>query len=180
MVTVAGVDLRGSDRRPSGVAVISGRDLRVESLYSDEEIVDFLTRHKALVVAIDSPLSHSPSYRHVDRVMVRLGFRVLPPGWRGMSMLVERGVRLASRLSSMGVVVLETHPRSALKSSKCRGLGELASRLGLALPGRLTRDEEDAVVASAVSLMYVEGAVVEVEGVDGRIYLLPPVCGGSD
>jgi predicted nuclease with RNAse H fold len=176
MVAVAGVDLRGSGRKPSGIAILHDKGLYINRLYSDEEILRRLLEFNVKIVAVDSPLAHSSSFRHVDKTMIKLGLRVLPPGWRGMRMLVERGIKLASSLSSLGILVLETHPRSALKTSRCGNLGELASKMGVPQPSGLSRDEEDALIAAFVSLKFLQGEVIEVEGVDGRIFLLPPVC----
>jgi predicted nuclease with RNAse H fold len=176
MVAVAGVDLSGSERRPSGIAILHDGGLYVHRLYSDEEILRKLLEFNVKIVAVDSPLALSSSFRDVDRSMIKLGLRVLPPGWRGMRLLVERGIKLASSLSSLGILVLETHPRSALKTSKCGSLSELASKMGFSQPGRLSRDEEDALIAAFVSLKFLQGEVIEVEGADGRIFLLPPVC----
>ncbi len=175
--SVGGLDPSASPRRPSGVAVIEleGRRLaRVELLRGDPEIVAALEGVDAL--AVDSPLSipAAGAFREVDLEMMRRGFRVLPPSWRGMSMLVERSTRL---LRMIGAPAFETHPRSALAASGCRGVEELLGALGIshgALPG--SRDALDAVIAAAVALEVVEGSATEVRAPDGSIYLIPGVC----
>ncbi|WP_440059694.1 DUF429 domain-containing protein [Thermogladius sp. 4427co] len=176
MVKTCGVDLRGSPSRPSGIAVLSDKVDFIGLAYSDSEIIDTITRFKPVLAVIDSPLSHSKSFRNVDRAMIRLGFRVLPPGWRGMRMLVERSLRLASILSNYGIRVLETHPKSALKSSRCSSIDELARRMGYTVPGGLSEDEKDALVSALVGVAYLRGLVVEITDTDGSIFLLPPIC----
>ncbi len=181
MVAVAGIDPSGSPRRPSGVAVIiDGRFVYIGTVFTDREIIDPILGYGARIAAIDSPLSHAPGYRRVDIAMKRAGYPVLPPGWRGMRMLVERSLRLADALRRHGVVVIETHPRSALRSSGCSDPGEAAEAMGIEAP-RLTglrRDAVDAVVAALVAYAYASGQARVISDADGEIYLLPRLCSG--
>jgi len=183
MVKYAGIDLAGSPRNPSGVAILDSTDtismVFIGILHNDDEIIELLTRFKPVVVAIDAPLSHSRGYREVDRLLLRHNYRVLPPGWRGMSMLVDRALTLVRSLTSMGIKVIETHPRSALKSSGCRSPSELAERIGLSFEKRLSRDEEDALVASVVAYGHDHGYTVVFRATDGEIILLKPICTGN-
>ncbi len=180
MVVVAGLDPAGSEKRPSGLAVIHGNSLiYISRLYSDREIIGVVREYMPTVIAIDSPLSHTiHGYREVDRVMKRLGYRVLPPSWPSMRMLVTRSLRLVDAFLSMGISVIETHPLSALKSSGCRDWVELAKKLlhGFTIDRRLSRDEIDALVAALVAKTYVDGVAKAVSARDGVIYLLPKVC----
>lgn len=172
---VVGIDLAASERRCSGVALLCSSSRRVESVgcaRSDEEIVSMASA--ARVAAIDAPLAERPSMREVDRKMISLGFRVLPPSFGAMRALTERGWRLREILSSLGVEVIETHPRSALRSSGARDVEELAAMLRLSLPplAPLSRDERDAIVAAAVALCRLEGCYYTIEASDGVIYLI--------
>jgi len=180
MVKYAGIDLAGSPRNPSGVAILDSTDTIsmafIGILHSDDEIIELLARFKPVVVAIDAPLSHSRGYREVDRLLLRRNYRVLPPSWRGMSMLVDRALTLVRSLTSMGIRVIETHPKSALKSSGCRSPNELAERIGLSFEERLSRDEEDALVASIVAYGHDRGYTVVFRAADGEVTLLKPIC----
>ncbi len=175
-----GIDPSGSPRRPSGVAVLADKQaVYIGLARRDEEILDVAASYKPVAAAIDSPLSHAEGYRRVDIAMKKAGFPVLPPGWRGMRMLVERSLGLAAKLSSMGIVVIETHPRSALRASGCGSPEEAAEKMGVEVPRLrgLRRDAVDAVIAALVAQAYVEDRAAVIEDVDGRIYLLPRLCG---
>lgn len=175
---VAGIDLAATSRRPSGVAVISDKTLLfIGKAYYDQEIIDIMRSAKPSVVAIDAPLSPSDRYREVDLLMKRSGYPVLPPGWRTMRLLVIRGVKLRETLQKYGIAVIETHPKSALKSCMCSLPAELFSRVGINPGRRLTRDEEDALIAALVAKYYIEGRAKSISAVDGVIYLLPKICG---
>ncbi|MEM0342439.1 MAG: DUF429 domain-containing protein [Desulfurococcus sp.] len=181
MVIYAGIDLAGSPRNPTGVALIKhnggARIVFIGVLYSDGEIIDLLGVFKPNIVALDAPLTPGHGYREVDLLLLNNGYRVLPPGWRGMRLLYERAVRLTRILCNMGIKVVETHPRSALKSSGCRNIYELVGKLSLPARTGLTRDEEDALIASIVAMEYARGEAVSFKAPDGEIFLLKPLCG---
>lgn len=177
MVRVAGLDPSGSERRRSGLAILDDNDLIYLNMpRSDSDIVEAVLSYMPAVIAIDSPLSYAERYREVDLLMKRLSYRVLPPGWKGMRKLVERSISLKRVFEGRGVAVIETHPRSALKSSGCRDFEELLSKHGIALNRAASRDEYDALVAALVAKHYVSGSALKVEARDGAIYLLPRVC----
>ncbi len=179
MVIVAGLDLRARSDKPTGIAFLKDNKLVfVSKTYTDEEIIALLTRYKPLVVALDAPLSHANGFREVDKKMIRQGYRVLPPGWKSMKMLVSRALRIKALLSDKGIYVIETHPRSSLKSSGC-SIEELLGMVGIEKERIrcLSRDEVDAVVAALTAYYYVRGEYVSVKDVDGEIILLPRICG---
>ncbi len=177
MVRVAGIDLAGSPRNPSGICILF--DTKIDFLgilYSDEDIVSLIMSRKPRIVAIDAPLAHSKGYREVDKEMIRHGYRVLPPGWRSMKILVSRALLIRERLEENGIKVIETHPRSALKSSGCSSIYELLAIYGIRLEEKVSRDEVDAIIAALVAYHYELGDVEVVEAKDGKIYLLPRIC----
>ena len=169
-VKVAGID--PSLRRPSGVAVIEGG--RLKSWLADwGDVARDVSG--SLVIAIDAPLTLPKSgyFRDVDKAMVRLGLRVLPPGWRWMRELALRSIELASRLREGGSIVIETHPRSVLKYLNIGSLEELASLLGVTINEvNGGRDAVDAAVCALVAYSYVICASESVKGSDGEIYLV--------
>jgi predicted nuclease with RNAse H fold len=187
MVAVfAGVDLAASTKRPSGVAIIGATKERrfqlifIGLLYSDDEIIDVITKHGAQIVAIDSPLTrplNGGHYRAVDLAAKKMGYRVLPLTWRGMDKLVSRGITLANKLVSAGVKVIETHPLSALRSSGCSDVKWLCSKLGIDTSSySLSKDEESGLIAAIVAGFYYFGASTVIKERDGEIYLLPRIC----
>jgi len=177
MVIVAGLDPSASPRKYSGVAVLDDyTPIHVSRLKSDLEIITTILSFKPLVVAIDSPLSHAETYREVDLILKRMGFRVLPPGWRGMKLLVERSLKLKKLMEENGVAVIETHPLSAVRSSGCKDHISLLAQHGIVFERELSRDEYDAVVSALVARYYVSGSAVKIEASDGVVYLLPRIC----
>ncbi len=180
---VAGLDLAALERNCCGYAVIDlelSRLVGLKCLYEDEEIVASILTDNVKVVSVDSPIAREPRLRAVDRAAMKLGFRVLPPNLGYMSKLTIRGWNLYERLTSVGVIVIETHPRSALKSSKAGSVVDLARRLGVDLgeyeSRRLRKDLRDAIVAALVSLCYVRGdCVSQIVAEDGAIYLIKPL-----
>lgn len=177
-----GLDPSASPRRPSGAAMIAlgrgGPRLEWAALLSgDDEIVSALRGADA--VAVDSPLSlpSSGALREVDRELIRMGHRVLPPAWRGMRELAARSISIVGRL---GARAIETHPRSALASSGCCGVGELLGAAGVAHgPLPASRDALDAVVAAVVAMEALEGRSLVVRAPDGEVHLSARLCRGS-
>jgi predicted nuclease with RNAse H fold len=176
----SGLDLSGNPGRCSGYSEIDvdmRAIVRVGCLYRDEEILSVIVG-RVSIVAIDAPITHEPRVRELDRIVIRMGFRVLPPSLGGMRILTQRAWRLYGGLSSMGVRVIETHPRSALKNSGFEDPVDLIRWLGIKPPpeipkGRFARDIMDAIVASLVAYCYLEGGCVEeIRASDGVLYLI--------
>ncbi len=185
MPIVGGLDLAGSPKRPSGLVILdtlSNTILYAGIVYDTEKIVNTITAYTPTVIAIDSPLSHSQrGYRLVDIELKRRGYRVLPPSWRGMKMLVDRALVIMKRLVEKNIAVIETHPRSALKSSRCETIWDLLVSTGIkGLPQYLPKDVADAAISAVVAKFYVEGRAVYISASDGIVYLLPPLCGDSE
>ncbi len=180
-IRVGGIDPSASRRRPSGVAVVEGDTIVPGLARSDEDIAAWMGGAK--VVAIDAPLSLPASprlWRDADKAILLMGYRLLPPTWGSMRALTLRARRLVLVLRDKGVgEVVETHPRSALLNTGCRGLGELVALMGLGLDRpeeTLSRDERDAVIAALVAYNYYSGEKTCIARVDGEICLLPRLC----
>ena len=108
MTTVLGIDLAGSPRRPTGVAIARNDRVRFLTAYLDEEIVNVIVKTKPLIVAIDAPLSMPTrrGMREVDRMMHKLGYPVLPPTFPGMRALTARGMKLFRLLEEAAIRVI--------------------------------------------------------------------------
>lgn len=176
---VGGVDLSGTPKRPTGVAIIrEGVLIYADKVFYDGEIIDIIKHYSACLVAIDAPLSTAKTYRKVDLAMKRRGFKVLPPGWRGMRTLTLRAMRIKRILEAMGVKVIETHPSSAIKSSGLYDIVELIRFFvevhDWSFMGK-GKDVVDAVIAACVAWSYVQGHSIAVKEIDGEIHLLPQV-----
>lgn len=180
---VSGLDLAAESRNCSGYAVIDLRSMslvKLVCLYDDDQIVSSMISDQVGVAAVDSPIAREPRFRSLDREMVRRGFRVLPPSFGHMRELTARGWRLYERLAAEGIEVIETHPRSALKSSGAADCLSLAESLGVDLgtykSRTLGRDLRDAIVSALVALCYVRGdCLLTVTAEDGTLYLVRPL-----
>jgi predicted nuclease with RNAse H fold len=177
---VSGLDLSAESYNCSGYAVIDPQAVRLtrlECLYSDEQIVSAILADSVVLVSVDAPLVEVPRFREVDRVAIGKGFRVMSPTFKHMRKLTERAWKLYKELLIAGVQVIETHPRSALKSSGVGDVVSLASTVGVdlgQLGSRLVRkDLADALVAAIVALCYLRGDCIDfIEASDGIIYIL--------
>lgn len=149
-----GIDL--AVKRPSAVGVLEGDIVCVKELMTNEEIYEECK--DALVISIDSPLSHSSGYREVDKLMKRRGYKVLPPSW--MKSLVDKAISLQKTFSN--ATVIETHPTSSMKNVNINWK-EIDN----------SKDVVDAIMCALVSLHYHEGKAVEISANDGKIFLLP-------
>ncbi|HDD25817.1 MAG TPA: DUF429 domain-containing protein [Acidilobales archaeon] len=177
MVIVSGLDLSGTSRSISGFVVISDAVvIYVGSLRTNEEILDKVKEFMPEVIAIDAPLSHAPGYRKIDLRLRSLGFKVLPPGWRGMKKLIDRALILKEAFEDLGIKVIETHPSSAIKSSGLKSWEELLNLGMIKLAHDIrpkNKDEVDALIAATVAYFYVKGNTLVIKDVDGEVYLLP-------
>lgn len=182
-----GLDLAALESRCSGYAVIVCSDVCVlkvfKCLYSDYEILNEvlqLGRVGDVVVSVDAPFSIGSGMRDVDRKMLSMGFKVFPPGFSHMRRLTMRAEKLVREFVSNGLNrVYETHPRSALLSSKCGSVEEVLSRLGITSNtdlSSLRKDVRDAIIAATVSYCIDNNCCLVVEGVDGSITLLNTIC----
>lgn len=181
--SLAGIDLAGSQQRPTGLAILgikggSGpRLLFLGVVHSNNEVLELVERYRVKYASIDAPLSPSMrGYRKVDLVLIRSGLRVLPPSFPGMRALTQRALEIKKSLEARGVIIIETHPRSSLKLSGCRDLDELLDRHNISVGRRIRKDEGDALVCALTAYYYVFGNVVMFKEVDGEIALLPPIC----
>ncbi|WP_291767093.1 DUF429 domain-containing protein [Caldivirga sp. UBA161] len=167
-VKFGGIDL--SVKRMSGVAEVSDGVLVSGLVGSNDEIINAL--RDSSVVAIDAPLSGVGKYRDVDRLMFKMGLRVMPANWRWMIKLGERATWIRNRLEELGIKVIETHPWSVLHWLNT-DLIQLSSKLGvrkLVINGG--KDAYDAAVCALVALAYVMGKVKRVAANDGELYLI--------
>ena len=182
---VAGLDLAAKPERCSGYAAIDLGELAVKEvgcLGDNESIINAV--RNARVVAVDAPLTlpKRGGFREVDRLLIKVGGRVLPLTLRGMAMLTRRGINLAKNLERLGVKVIETHPRSALVVSGCSTLQEVFDVLGIKVfePYRplldTKRDLRDAAIAAVVAACYLRGCATRIKAVDGEIWILKKLC----
>ncbi|MCW5797822.1 MAG: DUF429 domain-containing protein [Nitrospira sp.] len=179
---VVGVDLRASEIRPTGLAILEG-DLAATCLVkTDQQIIDETIRCNPDVISIDSPLGipigrcctrdachcrSSGILREAERILWRRGVKVFPCLLPSMQKLTERGMRLADEFRKRGFSVIESYPGAAQDIMRIPRKGSSVAELaqGLAnfgIRGRFitkpcSHDELDAITSAVVAHFYLAG-----------------------
>lgn len=182
---VVGIDLTGSEKRPSGWCFLDGRDVTTAALAGDEEIVARTVKENPHVISIDSPLSlpdgrtsvfdDDPGraefgiMRYCERVLKRRGVNVYPALIPSMQRLTARGIRLAGQFRKMGFPVIESYPGAAQDimgiPRKRKGLEYLEQGLaefgvsGPFIKEPVSHDELDAITSAIVGVFFWAGQV---------------------
>ena len=174
---VVGIDLAGSPKRNTGICAVRGRVvLSYQTVYTDDEILNFVKEFNPKLVAIDAPLNLPPGrksiedrngehFRPCDRELLARGIRFFPITLGPMRSLTTRGIALKGRLSRMGYEVVEMFPGAAQdvwgiprKQDGLRRLKNGLVKLGLkGLNGKMNGDELDAVTGALVGRYFLEG-----------------------
>jgi len=173
---IVGIDLTGSEKRATGWALMDGANATTKPLSTDDELFNETVAVKPDLVSIDSPLSlpegwidpdapcAQPIYRKCELALKRMGISVFWCLLPTMKCLTKRGMRLAQRLRTAGVKVIESYPGAAQdllgiprKGSSLEELKWGLSRAGIKgeyLHGKVTHDEVDAITSALVGLFY--------------------------
>jgi predicted nuclease with RNAse H fold/uncharacterized protein YprB with RNaseH-like and TPR domain/dephospho-CoA kinase len=188
--TVVGIDLTGSEARPSGWSVLSGSEAVTDMVASDDEIVSRTVAAKPDIVSVDSPLSvpfgrtrvedDDPGreqfgiMRRCERELKRRGINVYPCLLPSMQRLTRRGISLAARFRSMGIPVIESYPGAAqdIMGIPRKGVGVEFLKQSLVDFGirgsfandKVTHDELDAITSAIVGLFFVSGRFEALSG----------------
>ncbi len=189
-MVVIGLDLAGSEARPSGLCILRDMSAVTCVLYSDEEIIQSIEDSKPKIIAIDAPLTlpkgrksleqrSSIHLRECDRELLKRRIRFFPLTLGPMRKLTARGIRLRKILEKKGFKVIEVYPGGAQDvlgiPRKQHGLDKL--RKGLRKTGikglhdRMTHDELDAVTSALVGKMFLEDRTETFGRIDGQIVM---------
>jgi uncharacterized protein YprB with RNaseH-like and TPR domain/predicted nuclease with RNAse H fold/dephospho-CoA kinase len=196
---VVGIDLTGSEARPSGWCLLNNDFAETKRLGSDDEIINETLEAKPNIISIDSPLSipegrttvsdDDPGrnlygiMRYCERILKKRGVNVYPCLIPSMQKLTARGIRLANQFRSLGIPVIESYPGAAqdiMGIPRKRASLELLAR-GLQLFGikgdftrnNVTHDELDAITSAVVGLFFWSGRY-EALGNEEEEYLTIP------
>jgi predicted nuclease with RNAse H fold/dephospho-CoA kinase len=200
---IVGIDLTGSESRPSGFAVVEGPHASTRMIATDDELLSATLAASPAIVSIDSPLSlprgrtsvgdDDPRRREFgimracERTLKRRGINVYPCLLPSMQKLTERGMRLAQRLRRLGVPVIESYPGAAqdIMGIPRKGAGEEWLKLGLVEFGmqgafatdRVRHDELDAITSALVGLFFIAGKFEALGGPEENALIVPRVDG---
>ncbi len=172
-----GVDLTGSEQRPSGVALLEDyRVVYTRRVKTDAEIINLVVNGGVDITSIDSPLSLPEDakkiYRNCELELKRRGVGVYWCLLPSMKALTMRGIALAERIRRHDTwnipnshLVIESYPGAAQDllgiPRKGQGKDELRAglcRFGIGYIGKdLSHDELDAITAALVGILYLRG-----------------------
>lgn len=196
---IVGIDLTGSENRPSGWCFLDGEHAFTQRLGSDGDLVEATLDAQPILISIDSPLSLPKGRRCVsdddpgretygitrecERILKKRGINVYPCLINSMQNLTARGIRLAARFRSLGIPVIESYPGAAqdiMKIPRKRASLEFL-KTGLAefgitgdfLTHSVSHDELDAITSAIVGLFFWSGRF-EALGNDEEDYLIIP------
>src|SRR5512147_2841832 len=174
---VVGIDLAGSPLRNTGICTLRGMTISsIDTLHTDQEILDYIGLIRPDLIAIDAPLSLPPGrksleernaehFRPSDRELMKRGIRFFPITLGPMRLLTARGIRLKKILTRRGYPVIEIYPGAAQDifgiPRKQHGLSKLLrglERLGLrGLNKEMNGDELDAATGAFVGRLFLKG-----------------------
>ena len=196
---VVGIDLTGSERRATGWCYMEGYRAETRLIRTDDEILQEIRSAKPQLVSIDSPLSLPQGRIHVrdddpgrvrfgimrqcERTLKRRGINVYPSLIPSMQGLTGRGIRIAEKIRSLGIPVIESYPGAAqdiMNIPRKRASLDLLKE-GLRLFGvtgnflfsKVTHDEVDAVTSAVVGMFFWSGRF-EALGNEVEDYLIIP------
>ncbi len=193
---VVGIDLAGSERRPTGICVLEGRRAEVRVVQTDDEILKAVG-DDAQVVAIDAPLSlpkgrcclrddcscaGQSHFRICDLELRRMKIKFFPITLGPMRQLTLRGLALKEKLEKRGFRVFETYPGAAQdiweipRHKDPRGLKEGLKRfkvVGNWLRPGVTNDELDALTCALVAREHMERNTIVIGDPEEGLMILP-------
>jgi predicted nuclease with RNAse H fold/dephospho-CoA kinase len=180
---IVGIDLTGSEARPTGWCFLNGLKAKTETISTDDDIIRRTIDASPDLVSIDSPLclpfgrqsvfDDDPTrdefgiMRFCERELKRRGVNVYPSLLPSMQKLTARGIRLANVFRSHGLPVIESYPGAAQDIMRIprKGAGEEWLKLGLKGFGirgkftssKVTHDELDAITSAVVGTFHLAG-----------------------
>ena len=160
-----GIDLAALSKNPTGIAQLKDKTAKTSLVYTNKEILEYITSNVPSLIAIDAPLSMPPkgeAFRKADREMVKKGYRVFPPTFPAMKTLTLRAIKLNKLIDKNKYKTIEVHPTSTRKALQMppkdwKTIQQTLKTLGLKgeLEKRpLTTHEIDAVTAALTATLH--------------------------
>jgi len=150
-------------RKPPALCVVRGRVVEYVNYIELDLLALMLSGLGVKVVAIDSPFSlPRDTWRKVDLVGKKVGFKLLPPSWKGMRKMVVLNLELLSSLSKYSIDALETFPGGVIFECTYHYIDHKYYE---------NKDFKDACVAAAVARAHLENELYSIHADDGEIVL---------
>jgi len=185
-----GIDLAGSERRPTGWAILSNKRFEFGVAHKDEELLALAKKHKVKKVIIDAPLTlpkgrksieerSEHHFRECDLSLRKEGIRFFPITLGPMRMLTKRGIALKKKLRKSGIEVFEGFPgasydRLGVPRKDKRAICRLLKKFGFPSPPGATQDELDALILLLTLFLKTKKLNCDFVGKDGRIVAPAP------
>lgn len=199
---VIGIDLTGSETKPSGWSVLKGNKAETKMIFSDDELIAESMKYAPRIISIDSPLSLPEGrcctnadcqcashgiMRYCERLLSAFGIGVYPCLIPSMVNLTSRGIKLAEKFRALGVEVIESYPGAAQDILSIRrkqnGLQHLKNgykSFGLEgdyfLSDKIKHDELDAIMSALVGLFYLNGQYVALGNESENCLIVPQIA----
>ena len=193
-----GIDLTGSEQRPSGICILNDRDASLSLVSSDEDILRLVEKSGCGLISIDSSLGlpagrccvHDSCecrkygiMRECERILRKRGIGVYPTLIKSMQNLTLRGIGLARTFRDAGYTVIESYPGGAQdilefprkKINICQLEKDLMA-MGIVPHSErkpVTHDQLDALTSALVGYFYLAG-MYETIGNEAEGYLILP------
>ena len=203
---IVGIDLTGSESRPSGWCLLDGATATTLRVGSDDDLVRLTVEAKPSLVSIDSPLSlpkgrttvfdddiNRQSHgimRECERILKKRGINVYPSLIPSMQRLTQRGIALANRFRSLGLPVIESYPGAAQDilgiPRKRAGLQFLVDGLqrfgieGAFAESMVSHDELDAITSAVVGLFFWAGRFEALGNEEEEYLIIPDIPNGDN
>jgi predicted nuclease with RNAse H fold/dephospho-CoA kinase len=196
---IVGIDLTGSEARPTGWCFLDGSHVVTSTIRSDSEIIQTTLGCQPDLISIDSPLclpfgrqtafDDDPTrdkfgiMRQCERELKRRGINVYPSLLPSMQKLTARGIELAAEFRKLGIPVIESYPGAAQDIMRIprKGAGEEWLRLGLSEFGisgcyettKVTHDELDAITSAIVGTFHLANLSEELGSANEAPLVIP-------
>jgi predicted nuclease with RNAse H fold len=193
-----GIDLTGSELRPSGFCILAGHKAHMKLLRTDEELIAATLKANPTVVSIDSPLSIPRGRdcandtcecrqfgitRECERILKKRGINVYPCLIPSMQKLTLRGMRLTNTLEEKGIQVIESYPGAAQdilgfprKRVDLKALEIDLFNMGIKPHSDkevITHDEIDALTSALVGYFYLAGMYEAIGNPEEKYLIIP-------
>ncbi|MEM3363909.1 MAG: DUF429 domain-containing protein [Candidatus Micrarchaeia archaeon] len=189
MGTIIGIDLAGSEKRDSGLAIMRKNVfIHVGIVHTDNEILKIIKEAKPKLVAIDAPLTlpkgrksinqkNDVHFRECDIQLRERRIRFFPITLGPMRMLTKRGIKLKKQIEKQRRRVIEVFPGASYdiwnveRKNKGKILG-LFKKMGFKFVKRVyTQDEIDAMCCAITGLFALKKKATSLNGKDGCIFI---------